>query len=68
MPEFLYECKDCGARFSREYTTEEIRQNKQLPENQVCPKCGSKNIRRIYTDFGMRFIGSGFYVNDYKNK
>ena len=68
MPTFIYKCKTCGEVFTKDYTWKEVKEDKQQAEKQVCPKCGSKEIQRIYTSPELRFIGSGFYVNDYKKK
>ena len=61
MPIYEYICEDCGYIFSELV----LHKDKQI----VCPKCKSKNIKRktVYSN-SLKFIGSGFYVNDYKGK
>ena len=63
MRVFEYKCNACGYTFEKEFTVEEINENKH--HHVVCPKCGSADVRRIYSPPSLRFIGSGFYVNDY---
>jgi putative FmdB family regulatory protein len=31
----------------------------------VCPECGEEKLRRLFGVPGIKFIGPGFYVNDY---
>jgi putative FmdB family regulatory protein len=50
MPVYSYTCKDCQERF--DLFIRGSRENDKL----VCKKCGSKNIQRVFSTFG---IGSG---------
>jgi len=58
---YEFKCKDCGKRFEEwANRPEDVR---------VCPHCKSKNITRLYSaDISFKFVGSGFYENDYKHK
>ena len=61
MAVYVYKCKDCGNIF------EFLKLKKD--EEVICPKCRSKNVeKQITAPVGFKFIGSGFYENDYKNK
>ena len=47
MPSYEYRCKSCGQKF-------ELRKNISKDDDiTICPKCGSKNIGRIYSFFTM---------------
>ena len=38
-------------------------------KNLICKNCGSKKIKKIISVVGgFKFIGEGFYENDYKGK
>jgi predicted nucleic acid-binding Zn ribbon protein len=34
----------------------------------ICPECGANCKRIPSSNIGLVFIGSGFYINDYKDK
>lgn len=59
MPNYDYECEDCG------YVFEEFQSMMEDPLS-VCPKCGGKLRRLIGAGAGLIFKGSGFYITDYK--
>ena len=61
MPTYDYECLTCA------HTFEHFQSIKDEPL-QECPECGQKVRRLISGGVGIIFKGSGFYVNDYKNK
>ena len=62
MPTYDYECGRCSCVF------EAFHGMSEKPELS-CPECDSNEItRRISGGAGVHFKGSGFYVNDYKNK
>ena len=47
MPLYEYECKSCKERF-------ELRRSiADRDDELVCPKCGAKNPRRLFSVFGM---------------
>jgi putative FmdB family regulatory protein len=62
MPLYLFECS-CGNKFDilTGYT------NKEPPVRRKCPKC-KKLANRVFGNINVKFIGSGFYENDYKGK
>ena len=60
MPLYPYRCTQCGHRF------EKIQHFRAEPEK-VCPKCGGV-LERLLTAPGLKFKGSGWYVNDYAAK
>jgi putative FmdB family regulatory protein len=61
MPLYDYQCDKCGYQA-------EIVQNIHDQPKKKCPKC-KKQWRRLFGVPSLKFIGSGFYVNDYgKNK
>ncbi|MBN2103213.1 zinc ribbon domain-containing protein [bacterium] len=61
MPNYEYECKSCGHRF----TQFQNMKDKPLTE---CPQCSGPVRRLISGGAGVIFKGSGFYATDYKNK
>ena len=61
MPTYEYDCEKCSHPF------EEFQSIKSEPFAD-CPKCGTKSKRKFSVGGGIIFKGSGFYVNDYKNK
>jgi putative FmdB family regulatory protein len=60
LPLYPYRCTQCGHRF------EKIQHFNSKPEK-VCPKCGGA-LERPLTAPGLKFKGSGWYVNDYPAK
>jgi len=60
LPLYPYRCTECGYRF------EKIQRFNAKPEK-VCPKCGGA-LERPLTAPGLKFKGSGWYVNDYSGK
>ncbi len=61
MPTYEYDCNKCGKEF------EEFQSITSEPFAD-CPECGTKSKRKFSVGGGIIFKGSGFYVNDYKNK
>lgn len=59
MPTYAYKCTNCGHRFEKE---------QRITESplQECPVCGG-HIRRVITQVGVVFKGTGFYVTDNRN-
>lgn len=57
MPTYEYRCKFCDHNF-------EIQQS--ISDNPLteCPLCEGDVARIIGKNIGIRFVGSGFYVND----
>jgi putative FmdB family regulatory protein len=60
MPTYDYKCDSCGNTF-------EAFQSMNDEPLTKCEKCGA-SVRRVFSSAGIIFKGSGFYVNDYKNK
>ncbi len=60
MPTYEYECLECKHRF-------DVFQSVNDEPVKVCEKCG-KPVRKLFNAAGVIFKGTGFYVNDYKNK
>ena len=68
MPIYSYRCNNCKKEF-------EIFHNKTISEAKedvvLCPNCSSENTHKdriLRGSVNLIFKGSGFYVNDYKNK
>ena len=57
MPMYEYRCEGCGITFER------LRKFSDPPV-EVHDGCGGK-VERLITAAGLRFKGSGWYVNDY---
>jgi putative FmdB family regulatory protein len=51
MPIFIFKCKDCGEELELFIIPGA---NNQEPE---CTKCGSKNLEKIFSPFGMTGLG-----------
>jgi putative FmdB family regulatory protein len=60
LPLYPYRCTQCNHHF------EKIQKFGAKPEK-VCPKCGG-GLERLLTAPGLKFKGSGWYVNDYAVK
>lgn len=60
MPTYHYRCKSCAYEFDAFQSMNDDALTK-------CPKC-SKAIIRIIQPVGIQFKGTGFYINDSKNK
>ena len=58
MPIYTWACHECELYWEREYKMG------KAPEKTKCPGC-EKRKGRSYDSPVLRFIGSGFYVNDY---
>ncbi len=58
MPLYAYRCTN-GHEF-------EVRQRFSDDPVEVCPQCGAE-VRRVITQVGVVFKGSGFYVTDNRN-
>lgn len=59
MPVYTYKCDTCGHQF-------DIRQRFADDPLTKCPQCENE-IRRVITQVGVVFKGSGFYVTDNRN-
>ena len=60
MPIYCYKCFDCNHY-------EEIKQSMSDDALTDCPECGGNNYKRVITNVGVIFKGSGFHINDYKS-
>lgn len=62
MPNYDYECQDCGHRF-------EVFQSMNDPKLTDCPQdsCGGSVKRLLGTGGGILFKGGGFYQTDYRS-
>ena len=59
MPMYEWRCDSCEVYWEDLYNKPE-----DAPQKRKCPSC--KKLRpRAMSTFGLRFIGSGFYCNDY---
>ena len=61
MPTYEYVCDDCGANH-------EIVQAMTDPTLTDCPTCGKPALRKLFTNVGVVFKGSGFYRTDSREK
>jgi putative FmdB family regulatory protein len=60
MPIYSYRCENCGVQFERQ-------QKFTDPPLAICPECGEKRLRKVYTPVGIVFKGSGFYATDHRS-
>lgn len=58
MPTYEYECLECKHKF-------DVFQSINDEPVKTCQSCGGK-VRKLFSNAGIIFKGSGFYVNDYK--
>ena len=59
MPTYEYECLECKHKF-------DVFQSINDEPVKNCQNCGGK-VRKLFSNAGIIFKGSGFYVNDYKS-
>ena len=57
MPIYEYQCKSCSHIFEREHGIGEKKKFR-------CPDCSSQNTKKIISQVGVVFKGSGFYKTD----
>jgi predicted nucleic acid-binding Zn ribbon protein len=70
MPYYEYECKECGAVFDvfQHMDEPDIEYHEHLYKYPIgFPLCNGPIERKISVS-SLRFIGPGFFVNDYKKK
>lgn len=60
MPVYTYRCENCGVQFER---TQKFTESPLV----ICPECGKKTLRKVYTPVGIVFKGSGFYATDHRS-
>lgn len=58
MPIYEYRCEACDYEF-------EVLQKMNEPAKKKCPKCNKLKLKKMLSTPGLKFVGSGFYVNDY---
>ena len=56
MPTYEYACNTCGHAF-------EVVQSFSDEAISICPECGGE-VRKVYSNVGVVFKGSGFYKTD----
>jgi len=61
MPMYTFKCTKCGHVF------EDIMPINTQTKDIKCPKCGAP-VEKVLQTTGLKFKGSGFYINDYKGK
>ena len=61
MPIYEYHCKNCDVKFEYLKSISESKPTK-------CPKCDKEAEKLISNLGGLKFNGSGFYINDYKKE
>lgn len=62
MPNYDFECTNCGDRFEANVPL-------AVQTTPACPKCSCWATRKVITGIGgVIFKGSGFYETDYKRK
>ena len=61
MPLYEYRCDKCGER------TEVIQTFSEKPLK-ICPHCGERALRKMFSAPAIQFKGSGWYVTDYAGR
>lgn len=59
MPIYEWKCDACEIYWEDLYDKPD-----DAPQKRKCPQCAKMRARAVST-FGMRFVGAGFYCNDY---
>lgn len=62
-----FKCEDCTHRFEKDViamSSFQVRQKYRV----TCPRCKSKNCKKLISASAVIFKGSGFYRNDSKIK
>lgn len=57
MPLYVYRCNECDYSF-------EARQRMSDAPLAECPSCHAPQLRRVVSNVGVVFKGSGFYITD----
>ncbi len=58
MPSYSYRCNSCQHHFT-------VIQRMSDDPIDTCPQCNAKTVQRVIgKNVGIKFVGSGFYVND----
>jgi len=61
LPTYSYRCADCDYAFDQyQAFTEDTLTN--------CPNCAKAQLRKVFSNIGVTFNGSGFYRNDSRSK
>ncbi len=60
MPIYTYRCENCGVRFERFQSFDDMPLTR-------CPECNKKALHKVYTPVGIVFKGSGFYATDHRS-
>ena len=58
MPIYEYRCDECEYEF-------EILQKMSEGAKRKCPQCGKLKLKKLLSASGLKFIGAGFFCNDY---
>jgi putative FmdB family regulatory protein len=61
VPTYEYVCDECGAE-------QDIVQAMTDPTLTICPACDKPALRKVFTNVGVVFKGSGFYRTDSRAK
>jgi len=65
MPRYVIQCNECNYEFDK--VTRKHYSSEEIEEMVECPKCGSKNCRRIYKRVsGVVYKAGGFFNTDNK--
>jgi putative FmdB family regulatory protein len=61
VPTYSYACSSCGHDFDQyqAFTDDALT---------VCPSCGERTLRKVFSNIGVSFTGSGFYRNDSRSE
>lgn len=64
MPNYLYRCSNCDARFEKFMSIQE----KCDPNTQIsCPSCGSDEVTSLISKTSFSLKGKGWYKDGYSN-
>lgn len=61
MPTYDYQCGKCGSEFEREQRITD-------PPVKTCPKCKSRQVKRLLSAPGFILKGGGWYADGYGSK
>jgi putative FmdB family regulatory protein len=61
MPIYRYKCNRCGTEFRELVPLSDGAQVR-------CPACGSTDVTKLFSRFGVVYKGNGFYTTEYRRK
>jgi putative FmdB family regulatory protein len=64
MPIYEYRCLKCGKKIELYQKSKDIKRKHDQAEITKC----DGDLESLFSTFGLKFVGNGWYVTDYKRK